>query len=211
MRRSKADAEITRCTLHTAAADHSAKKGIRRTRLEDIAVSAGVTRGAIYWHFSDKESLIAAMIDRVSGPTEAAMADLISSQTPEAISLETLKKVVVDAFARVCQSPSAAQITSFMLRYSLSKETELLTSRIEENRRLNLSHISQFIERAQQAGIITTKYAPECLANHIRGHIVGLFHQHLSSPAPGLGLETVANSMDLLLKGLSPANNAIEA
>lgn len=206
MRRSKADAEITRCAILDAAADHFAKLGINRTRLEDIAVSAGVTRGAIYWHFSDKESLIAAMIDRVSRPTEAAIAELNNIQTSETQSLDTLKNVVTDAFDRIYNTPAAARITSFMLRYSLSKESEWLTGRIEQARQLNLANISQFIERAQQAGLLTTEYAPECLANHIHGHIVGLLHQHLSSPAPGLSPEHVANSMDLVLKGLSPAN-----
>ncbi|WP_373090466.1 TetR family transcriptional regulator [Zhongshania sp.] len=204
MRRSKADAEITRCAILNAAANLFAKQGISRTRLDDIASSAGVTRGAIYWHFSDKESLITAMIDRVSAPTEAAMEALNTIET-DAPSLDTLKQVVVDAFSRIYNTPAAAQITRFILRYSLSNETELLNAHIERTRQNNFAHIQRFIEKAQAAGLITLELAPECIAHHIRSHITGLFHQHLSSPPPGINPDDVAASMDLVLKGLKPA------
>jgi TetR/AcrR family transcriptional repressor of mexAB-oprM operon len=204
MRRSKADAEITRCAILNAAADLFAKQGISRTRLDDIASAAGVTRGAIYWHFSDKESLIVAMIDRVNAPTEAAMAALNTKES-DTLSLDTLKQVVVDAFSRTYHTPAAAQITRFVLRYSLSNETELLNAHIEHNRKVSFAHIKQFIEKAQNVGLVTPELPPECIANHIRSHIIGLFHHHLSSPPPGINPDDVAASMDLVLKGLRPA------
>ncbi|MEX1669171.1 TetR family transcriptional regulator [Zhongshania guokunii] len=201
MRRSKADAEITRCRILEAAADQFAKQGINRTRLSDIATAAGVTRGAIYWHFCDKEALITAMIDSVSAPTEAAMMALNSTDNEE-LSLETLKKVVVDAFTRVYDIPASAQITRFILRYALSEEAESLKTRINNDRNIAVSRISQFIDNAQQAGLVKPELSAACIANHIRAHIIGLFHHHLSIPAPGLKPQDVAASMDLLLSGL---------
>ena len=205
MRRSKADAEITRSKILDAAADIFAKQGISRTRLEDIAKLAGVTRGAIYWHFSDKDTLIVAMIDRVSAPTEAAMAALTDINKTESLSLDTLKQVVVDAFTHTFHTPAAAQITRFILRYSLSNETESLNSHINRNRQISFAHINQFIDQAQHLGLITLEHSAECITNHIRAHIIGLFHQHLSSPAPGINPEDIAASMDLVLKGLRPS------
>ncbi len=40
------------------------EKGVSRTTLADIAQAAGVTRGAIYWHFANKSDLFNAMFDR---------------------------------------------------------------------------------------------------------------------------------------------------
>ena len=37
-----------------------------RTTLADIATLAGVTRGAIYWHFSNKADLVQAMLDTLA-------------------------------------------------------------------------------------------------------------------------------------------------
>ena len=202
MRRSKADAEITRCTILNAAADLFAKKGISRTRLEDIAVSAGVTRGAIYWHFSDKDALITAMIDGINAPTEAAM-EALNTQLSDTPSLDTLKQVVVDAFTRTYDKPAVAQITRFILRYSLSDGTERLNARIEHKRQISFEHIKLFIEKSQQSGLVTSTLPSDCIAKHIQAHITGLFHQHLSNPAPGISPKEVAASMDLVLKGLT--------
>ena len=55
MRRSKAEAEATRESLLTAAEQLFAEQGIGSTRLSDVASAAGVTRGAIYWHFKNKD------------------------------------------------------------------------------------------------------------------------------------------------------------
>ncbi|HEX4244771.1 MAG TPA: TetR/AcrR family transcriptional regulator [Acidimicrobiales bacterium] len=41
--------------------------GIRRTSMTDVAAQAGVSRGAVYFHFSDKASLIDAVMARVAG------------------------------------------------------------------------------------------------------------------------------------------------
>jgi TetR/AcrR family acrAB operon transcriptional repressor len=46
------------------------EKGVSRTSLADIAEAAGLTRGAIYWHFKNKADLFEAMIRRVVLPME---------------------------------------------------------------------------------------------------------------------------------------------
>src|SRR5258706_6632374 len=43
-------------------------RGVARTTLEQIASSARVTRGAIYWHFANKIELFYAMREQVSVP-----------------------------------------------------------------------------------------------------------------------------------------------
>lgn len=47
------------------------KHGVSRTSLEDIAVAAGVTRGAIYGHFTSKGDLFVAMWQRIRPPVES--------------------------------------------------------------------------------------------------------------------------------------------
>ena len=72
-RRTKEDAAETRSRLLDAAELLFHAKGVARTSLNDIAVAAGTSRGAIYWHFQDKADLFNAMMERVTLPLEAAL------------------------------------------------------------------------------------------------------------------------------------------
>lgn len=69
-RRTKEDAIATRNGLIDAAEHVFREKGVSRASLGDIALAAGATRGAIYWHFKDKVDLFGAMMDRVTLPLE---------------------------------------------------------------------------------------------------------------------------------------------
>jgi TetR/AcrR family acrAB operon transcriptional repressor len=71
VRRTKAEAEKTRDLILDTAEVIFHEKGVARTSLNDIAGAAGVTRGAIYWHFKNKADLFDAMIRRMTLPVEA--------------------------------------------------------------------------------------------------------------------------------------------
>lgn len=73
VRRSKEDALATRNSLLDAAERVFLAQGVAGTSLNDIALAAGTTRGAIYWHFQDKADLFNAMMDRVVLPLQGAM------------------------------------------------------------------------------------------------------------------------------------------
>ncbi len=73
VRRTKTDALATRNSLLDAAELLFQARGVSRTSLNDIAVAAGTTRGAIYWHFKDKADLFNAMMERVTLPLEEAL------------------------------------------------------------------------------------------------------------------------------------------
>lgn len=77
-RRTKEDAAATRDSILDAAEQLFVEQGVSRTTLQHIATAAGVTRGAIYWHFDDKGVLFNAMMDRATLPMEAARDDALS-------------------------------------------------------------------------------------------------------------------------------------
>lgn len=73
-RRTKEDAEATRNKLLDAAQEVFFVKGVAGASLADIAQQAGLTRGAIYWHFKDKLDLFDALMQRTTLPLEQALA-----------------------------------------------------------------------------------------------------------------------------------------
>ena len=68
MRRTKQQSQQTRRRILSAARREFARRGVTRTSLEHVAAAAGVTRGAIYWHFANKADLFHAMREQVSLP-----------------------------------------------------------------------------------------------------------------------------------------------
>lgn len=70
VRRTKEEALQTRSHLLDAAEQLFHAQGVSRTSLQEIALAAGTTRGAIYWHFKDKADLFNAMMERVTLPLE---------------------------------------------------------------------------------------------------------------------------------------------
>ncbi|MEH2919601.1 TetR family transcriptional regulator [Samsonia erythrinae] len=63
-RRSKYAAEKTRNKILDAAEDCFHERGIAKTTLGMIAERAGCTRGAIYWHFTEKNDLVRQVLER---------------------------------------------------------------------------------------------------------------------------------------------------
>ncbi|HPW30603.1 MAG TPA: TetR family transcriptional regulator, partial [Rhodoferax sp.] len=75
-RRTKEDALATRELLLDAAERVFHRRGVSRTTLQEIAQDAGLTRGAIYWHFQNKGELFHAMMERVTLPMMARMTEI---------------------------------------------------------------------------------------------------------------------------------------
>ncbi|ADP11818.1 MULTISPECIES: multidrug efflux transporter transcriptional repressor AcrR [Erwinia] len=57
-RNTKQQAQETRNHIIDAAIKRFSEHGVAKTSLADIAAGAGVTRGAIYWHFKNKTDLL---------------------------------------------------------------------------------------------------------------------------------------------------------
>jgi len=73
-RSTKEEALETRSRILDAAEEVFYARGLYQTSLANVAVAADVTRGAIYWHFKNKNDLFDAMCERVSLPMESLMA-----------------------------------------------------------------------------------------------------------------------------------------
>ncbi|MEO8665044.1 MAG: TetR/AcrR family transcriptional regulator, partial [Ignavibacteria bacterium] len=63
MKRTKEDAELTKKKLLDTAFKEFLEIGFENFKLQVITAKAGVTRGAFYWHYKDKEDLLRAIIE----------------------------------------------------------------------------------------------------------------------------------------------------
>src|SRR5215204_1029390 len=108
-RRTKEEAAETRVRIIDTAEKVFHKKGVSRTSLEDIADAAGVTRGAIYWHFKNKAELFEAMTERMSLPMEE-MVERIGGGTVEN-PLDGVRACALGVLQRVATDPQTRRIS----------------------------------------------------------------------------------------------------
>jgi len=71
--RRRSSGDRTRAALLAAAERHFAERGFEAARLEDIAADVGIKRAAIFYHFSDKHELYAAVLEEVLDPAIAVL------------------------------------------------------------------------------------------------------------------------------------------
>ena len=126
MRRTKQEAEQTRLSIMSAALDTFNARGIASTTLEHIAEAAGVTRGAIYHHFGDKQALLSAIREDVSLPiTDRADFTLLAG---EGDPLDRVKRFLLDIYHAVDADPrtrTAISVMNFKCEYVGELESEL--------------------------------------------------------------------------------------
>jgi AcrR family transcriptional regulator len=63
--RKKFQGAKTRADLLAAGLQVFAERGYHGSTMEDIAAAAGTTRGALYWHFADKEDFLVALLEGI--------------------------------------------------------------------------------------------------------------------------------------------------
>jgi AcrR family transcriptional regulator len=63
-RRKRADGELSRERILDAAAEIAAERGYEGTSIGAVSAKCGLPASSIYWHFKNKDDLIAAVIER---------------------------------------------------------------------------------------------------------------------------------------------------
>ena len=107
-RRTKEDALATRDLILDTAERVFARRGVSRASLNEIAQVAGLTRGAIYWHFKDKAELFDAMMERVLLPMEEHLK--IGAPVPAGDALEQLRRACIDGLRKIVDDEQVRRV-----------------------------------------------------------------------------------------------------
>ena len=162
MRRTKEEAAATRQTILDTALIEFAEKGYSATKLHDIALKAGVTRGAIYWHFENKADLYLKLQDGISGEANAIIQEAIDEG---GTFQDIIKRVLVRSLEYMERSE---RFRSFMqLLYTkteMSPELEEGWRRNVEQGENTLQGLIQIFESARKEGQIKQDVDPRELA-----------------------------------------------
>ena len=200
MRRTKEEAAATRELLLNTALSVFGSKGYAATTLDDVARAAGVTRGAIYWHFGGKDELYNTLV-RERFARASTIFESIFSQGGSALTM--LRQFMVRFLEYLEDDPEYRAV----LELTIFK-TEVgpdLVSGMQEKQQANQSMIAaveQLLHKAISAGEIKPHIEVTIAALAIMGFLSGITTLWLQNPA-SFSLKLRAQSLvDTFLNGL---------
>jgi TetR/AcrR family acrAB operon transcriptional repressor len=174
LRRTKQESERTRQGILSAARKVFARQGVTRTTFEEIAAAAGVTRGAIYWHFADKAELFFAMREQVAVPMidQIDLALLRAGGSDSLAGVERFLHGILEALESDAAARQTFQIMGFKCEYVGELERELVLQRLRCSELV--SKLTQTYGRARRAGHLRAGLRPGMAALETCSFVIGL-------------------------------------
>lgn len=209
-RKTKEDAEATRSRLLDAAENVFWAKGVAGASLADVAQAAGMTRGAIYWHFKDKADLFQAMMARVTLPLEQALGALPSQRT-QAFSLDGVLSVLIRVLEGVSSDEQMRKVFEIAL-FKLEQVGDMAPvreRRVDASIRMRAVVEMAIQDWARRADVVLVP-PHDILAEGFCGLFDGLVHTWLLR---GGGFDLVdygKSAMAIYLKGMGLPDDVIK-
>jgi len=179
LRRTKEEALETRESILDAAERVFFERGVSRSTLDEVARAAGVTRGAVYWHFQNKSDMFNAVVERVRTPMENTFYRVLKT----ADTLEELERVCAGALAEVHNDERLQRVyTVLLLKCEYTEDMGTLIERERAAKENVTRSLTRFFSRLQKAGRIITAREPRVLALALYAYMLGLYTDSLRLP-----------------------------
>ncbi|MDY0041375.1 MAG: TetR family transcriptional regulator [Desulforhabdus sp.] len=199
-RRTRQEAEQTRQDILRAAFDIFSRKGFMRTTLSNVASAAGVTRGAIYWHFKDKLDLFLALAEEIEAAAAVRPDDLEKLLVQ---SLDDLKREVLNFLAHFEKNDRYAifyEMVNHNTEYT--EELEPVRTRQREVQREFLRTVEEVFGQLRSRGAVRTDLDPSHAALSLIAFVVGLIDIWLSDRQSFCITEVASVLMDDFFRGM---------
>ncbi len=204
VRKTKEEALVTRSRILDAAEVLFQQQGVSGTSLQDIAQAAGVTRGAVYWHFADKAALFNAMMQRVCMPIEKTATLLLGDDNSDPLLM--LRTLMMGIFERVASDAQVRRVFE-VATHKVEYVDELLAVR-ERHVQMRTEHVDQLeglLLRAQHSGTVAATPGARQMAYALHSLLDGLIQNWILEPGAFDLLCVGEHAVDTQLLGLRRA------
>ncbi len=174
------------------------ERGVARTSLNDIAQAAGLTRGAVYWHFEDKLALYDTLMERLSvgcQPPVQALEDGDPVGWVRALALTPVRLLLEDERAR-------RLFTIKMHRVEFSEDLAVIWDRHVDKGGQYLARMEEAMVRAQALLAVPLRLPPHQAALGAFALVNGLLAYATLDPAHLAALRNAEAVVDAYLVGL---------
>lgn len=202
VRRTKAEALATREQILDAAEMVFHRQGVSRSTLSDIASEAGVTRGAIYWHFKNKQDVLNAMIERITLPLET-LAEA-STDTNEPDPLGRHRDVLISLLTNLAHDERQRRAFEIMFqKCELTEENQDILNRHRDAVHRASERTRRTFDNAVRKGQLPASLDTQVAATLLHCQIHGLIDSWLLTPER-INLEEYASTfVDFFLSGIT--------
>ena len=207
MKRTKEDALITKNRIIDKAVELFLENGFSNTTLNQIAQKAGVTRGAIYWHFKDKLDIINDLLDQHSSSLSEIIQSVLAKEISEFAKIVEIVEKVVDNFFNNHSFRDFIKLTWFKMEYT---NLQAATEPKEEFLEYFIHIIEELVKTAQRNGTIKNKFNALTISLTITNQIIGMYRLHFIIPNymnRQYALDTLRSYLSLLKNVLSDHTN----
>jgi AcrR family transcriptional regulator len=184
----------TRATLIAVARRLFTEKGYAATSTEEIVQTAEVTRGALYYHFTDKEDLFKAVFETL----EKEFLDRVLTAAARATTPFEQLTMGLDAFLELCLDPEIQQIVLHEGPAALGWDTWH-----EIDARYAFGAVQIALEAAMDSGEIERQDS-EALAHAVVGAMMQAGLVVSRSPNPRQAQHSMGQALQRLVEGLRP-------
>jgi AcrR family transcriptional regulator len=169
--------DASRRQLVEIAIDCFARHGFQGTSIDRIARAAGLTKGALYYHFRDKEELLLEAVKDRIGEFERRVVDGVAASDD---AFEQLRQVVDACFVTATVSNHRRFIITLMVE-ALDTNPRLSEQFRKVLRRMR-GFLAEVVASGQRRGAMRTDVVPRDAAALIAGAIMGAEIQHYQDP-----------------------------
>lgn len=177
------------------------ERGVGRTSLSDIAHAAGLTRGAVYWHFEDKAALYNALMDRLSDACRTLLRRDADAQAGDA--LAALRVTAMTPLRMLREDPRAQRLfTIARHRIEFSEDLAAIWARHVDKGGQYLALMEGALRAAQAQGAGTLRLPLRQAALGLFALVDGLVAYATLDPAGPATLQDADGIIDAYLAGL---------
>lgn len=180
-RRTKEAALETRNRILDTAEQLFLERGVSRTSLEMIAAAAGLTRGAIYWHFRNKADLFDAMMARVVLPMEEMAAR--AAQEDPSDPLDHVRDCALNVLDHLMTDPRCRRVFEICChKVEYVDEMMGVRQRQIEARNGCLQHMERGLRDAARKGLLAPSVEPRRAAMGLHALVDGFIMNWILDP-----------------------------
>ena len=203
-RRTKEDAAVTRERLLDAAERLFRRHGVGHTSLAEVADAAGLTRGAVYWHFKDKSDLFQAMVARAEMPQERNLQEMCAAAGTDP--LGALRQATIRALTQFANDRRARDVFEVVfLRCEYTAELAPVQRRQYASRLDCYAQIERAMRLAVRQGQLPPHVSPRLAARGLYAYVGGLIRDFLEAPKEINCARDAPHLVDFFLDGLKHA------